>query len=87
MRAHKQKRINRKIKDNLVSIRFEVSKMNNEYTVIVVACEEKDNAEVKEIIDTFLKSTKAKNGQARVVYHGSEAKYIAALENILKLAK
>lgn len=61
--------------------------MNNEYTAIVVACEEKDKAEIKEIIDTFLKSIKAKNGQARVVYRGSKAEYIAALESILKLAE
>ena len=61
--------------------------MNNEYRVMVVQSEKKCDEEIQKILDTFLKSIKAKNGEARVVYKGSEEKYVRAVENILQLTK
>ena len=61
--------------------------MTNEYMAIIVKYDEKCNKETRTIVDSFIKSIEAKNGEARIAYQGFKEEYIKTIDSFLSLDK
>jgi hypothetical protein len=61
--------------------------MTKEYTLIIIEYDEKCKKETRTIVDSFVKSIKAKNIKARIAYQGSKEEYIKTVDSFLDLGK
>ena len=61
--------------------------MTKEYTLVIIEYDEKCKKETRTIIDSFMKSIKVKNIQARIAYQGSKEEYIKTIDRFLDLDK
>ena len=61
--------------------------VNKQFIVMVVEYDEKSENKIKTLSESFINSLVSENSKGKIVYDGSEEKYVTALESILNLAE
>lgn len=64
-----------------------VFNVNKQFIVMVVEYDEKSENKIKTLSESFINSLVSENSKGKIVYDGSEEKYVTALESILNLAE